>query len=355
MACTIVLIHIDLLNLLYTSKSYQRMKNALFILLPTIFIICIGCSKKDNNSPIPPIAGFPYPEGLSTPTIQVNNQSRKFLVYRPAGLTKPLAVVMVLHGGGGAGLDVAQPGVHPLSVFRNVADTARILVVYPEGSPDSQGNPGGNDCRNDDQSGAQGDDLSFLQQLMTRLSQEMGLTANNMYLTGTSNGALMTFSYAFNFPSTIKAVAVSSGNLPLNPAPGACTNGSTIPLPIMLTHGTLDPAMPADGGCVANLGGACNRGRVVSQSTTLNYWLQRNNLTNVTPIVTTFNVNANDAGNVEKRVFNGTHPLVYYVLNDAGHAVPSLTVFSATTAASGAQNRDIEYATEVWKFFRGFQ
>ena len=312
--------------------------------------------KNGDNSPAgPPVVSFPYPDGLSTQTIQVNNQARKYLVYRPTGLNKPVAVVMVLHGGGGAGLDVAQPGVHPRSVFRNVADTAKILVVYPEGSPDSQGNPGWNDCRNDDQSGAQGDDLSFLQQLMARLSQEMGLTAKNIYLTGTSNGALMTFSYAFNFPSTIKAIAVSSGNLPLNPAPGACTNGSSVPLPILITHGTLDPAMPSDGGCVANLGGACNRGRVVSQTATLNYWLQRNNLTNVTPTSTTFNVNNNDAGNVVKRVYEGTNPLVYYVLNDAGHAVPSLTVFSATTSASGAQNRDIEYATEVWKFFRQFQ
>ncbi|MFM7357812.1 MAG: alpha/beta hydrolase family esterase [Sediminibacterium sp.] len=331
------------------------MKNSICILLFLLQISSMGCNKSNNSSTIPVGNVFPYPEGISTQTIQVNNQSRKFLVYRSSGLTKPLAVVMVLHGGGGAGLDVAQPGEHPLSVFRNVADTARILVVYPEGSPDSQGNPGWNDCRNDDQTGSQGDDLSFLQQLMARLSQEMGLTANKMYLTGTSNGALMTFSYAFNFPSTIKAIAVSSGNLPLNPAPGACTNGPSIPLPIMLTHGTLDPAMPAPGGCVANLGGACNRGRVVSQSTTLNYWLQKNNLTNVTPVITTFNVNVNDAGNVEKRVFNGTNPLVYYVLNDAGHAVPSLTVFSATTPATGVQNRDIEYATEVWKFFRGFQ
>jgi polyhydroxybutyrate depolymerase len=329
------------------------MKHLIIILL---VFFSFGCKKKDANSPVvPPVGSFPYPEGLSTQTIQVNNQARKYLVYRPSGLSKPVAVVMVLHGGGGAGLDVAQPGVHPLSVFRNVADTAQILVVYPEGSPDSQGNPGWNDCRNDDQSGAQGDDLVFLQQLMGRLTQEMGLTAKNMYLTGTSNGALMTFSYAFNFPSTIRAIAVSSGNLPLNPAPGACTNGSSVPLPILITHGTLDPAMPADGGCVANLGGACNRGRVVSQTTTLNYWLQRNNLTNVTPTSTTFNVNNNDAGNVVKRVYEGTNPLVYYVLNDAGHAVPSLTIFSATTAASGAQNRDIEYATEVWKFFRGFQ
>ena len=145
---------------------------------------------------------------------------------------------MVLHGGGGAGLDVAQPGEHPLSVFRNVADTARILVVYPEGSPDSQGNPGWNDCRNDDQSGAQGDDLVFLQQLMGRLTQEMGLTAQNMYLTGTSNGALMTFSYAFNFPSTIKAIAVSSGNLPLNPPKKFPYLSSIFDVPVLCAGGS---------------------------------------------------------------------------------------------------------------------
>ena len=165
----------------------------------------------------------------------------------------------------------------------------------------------------------------------------------------------MTFSYAFNFPTTIRAIAISSGNLPLNPAPGNCTNGSTVPLPILITHGTLDPAMPAAGGCVANIGGACSRGKVISQSATINYWLQRNNLVNVSPSITTFNVNNTDAGNVEKRVYEGVYPFVYFVLNDAGHAVPSLTIFSATTQASGAQNRDIEYATEVWKFFRRFQ
>ncbi|MBU3745015.1 MAG: hypothetical protein FGM61_10815 [Sediminibacterium sp.] len=320
-----------------------------------ILIVSISCNKKDGTGVQPVPSGIPYPDGLSSQKIQVNNQTRNYLVYKPVGLTKPLAVIMVLHGGGGAGVDVAQPGTHPLSVFRNVADTAGILIVYPEGSLDSQGSPGWNDCRNDDIAGSQGDDLTFLQQLNSKLSSELSISANNMYLTGTSNGALMTFSYAFNFPTTIRAIAISSGNLPLNPSPGNCTNGSTVPLPILITHGTLDPAMPAAGGCVANLGGACSRGKVIAQSATVSYWLQRNNLMSVSPIITTFNLNNNDAGNVEKRVYEGTNPLVYFVLNDAGHTIPSLSVFNPTTAAAGAQNRDIEYATEVWKFFRRFQ
>ncbi len=196
--------------------------------------------------------------------------------------------------------------------------------------------------------------MTFLTQLNARLASELGLTAAKMFLTGTSNGALMTLTYSSQQPQTIRAIGISAGNLPLNPEPGLCTTGSSVPLPVLITYGTSDPAMPAAGGCVANLGGACNRGRVVSQTATINYWLQRNGLTGVTPQSTTFDINTNDAGNVEKRVYAGTNPLIHYVMFNAGHAVPSRTVFSSTTPATGAQNRDIEFAVEVWQFFRGF-
>jgi len=47
--------------------------------------------------------------------------------------------------------------------------------------------------------------------------------------------------------------------------------------------------------------------------------------------------------------------LVYFILNNAGHAVPSKTVYTNSSPASGVQNRDIEYAEEVWNFFKGLQ
>jgi polyhydroxybutyrate depolymerase len=320
--------------------------------LLSISILLFSC-KKDELPASPKV--IPYAEGLTTNYITVNNVTRKYLVYRPTGMTTVNAVVTVLHGGGGNGTGVSELGTHPLSVFRTIADTAKFLVVYPEGSLDTQGNPGWNDCRSDDVSGSQGDDITFLKQLNAKLMSELNINSPKMYLTGTSNGALMTYSYAFQYPETIKAIAVSSGNLPMFPESGACTNGSTLPLPILLTHGTSDPAMPANGGCVANIGGACNRGKVISQTETINYWLQRNGLQNVTPTISTFNVNTSDAGDVEKRVYIGVNPLVYFVLNNAGHSVPSKTVYSNSSPASGVQNRDIEYAEEVWNFFKGLQ
>ena len=328
-------------------------------MLRLVFFLCLivssSCKKSNNNSTSSNPTIIPYQEGLSTNFIAVNGISRKFLVYRPTGLTTVNAVVIVLHGGGGLGLGVSEIGVHPLSVFRTVADNEKFLVVYPEGSLDIQGNPGWNDCRSDDISGSQGDDITFLKQLNTKLISELNINSSKIYLTGTSNGALMTYSYAFQFPETIMAIAISSGNLPQFPETGLCTNGSTLPLPILITHGTSDPAMPANGGCVADIGGNCNRGKVISQTATINYWLQRNGLLNVTPIISNFDFNTTDAGNVEKRVYNGAKPLVYFVLNNAGHSVPSKTVFANSSPASGIQNRDIEYATEVWNFFKGLQ
>lgn len=324
-----------------------------FLLFVVIF--ALGCNKNDDNpNPSNPNV-IPYQEGLTTNYITINNITRKYLVYRPTGMTTVNAVVTVLHGGGGLGLGVSEIGAHPLSVFRTIADNEKFLVVYPEGSLDIQGNPGWNDCRSDDISGSQGDDITFLKQLNTKLTSELNINSTKMFLTGGSNGALMTFSYAFQFPETVKAIAVNSGNLPQFPESGLCTNGSTLPIPILLTHGTSDPAMPASGGCVANLGGACNRGKVISQTATLNYWLQRNGLQNVTPTISIFNVNTSDAGNVEKRVYDGTNPIVYYILNNAGHTAPSKTVLVNSTTATGVQNRDIEYAEEVWNFFKGLQ
>jgi polyhydroxybutyrate depolymerase len=317
-----------------------------------ISVLLFSC-KRDEVPASPQV--IPYAEGLTTNYMNVNNITRKFLVYRPTGMTAINSVVTVLHGGGGLGVGVSEIGAHPLSVFRTIADNEKFLVIYPEGSLDIQGNPGWNDCRSDDFSGSQGDDIAFLKQLNAKLQSELNINSTKMYLTGTSNGALMTYSYAFQFPETIKAIAISSGNLPQFPESGLCTNGSNLPLPILITHGTSDPAMPANGGCVADIGGNCNRGKVISQTATINYWLQRNGLQSVTPTISNFDVNANDAGNVEKRVYSGANPLVYFVLNNAGHAVPSKTVYSNSSPTSGVQNRDIEYAEVVWNFFKGLQ
>jgi polyhydroxybutyrate depolymerase len=293
----------------------------------------------------------PYPAGLSTATIQVGAVMREFRVHVPAGLAlAPKALVLVLHGGGGEGLDVSLAGNHPLSVFRSVADREGFVVVYPGGLPATDGNPGWYDCRSDNLTASGADDIGFLDALISRLRSEYGLPASRVFLSGGSNGAQMVFAYAVTRAENFGAIAVGSGNLPLNPKPGACSAPPARRVPVLMTHGTADVPMPYAGGCVANLGGACNRGRVIGAEATRDYWLQTNGLSGSAPTTTVVNVDNADGGSANRFAYAGSEPVEWWRLDGAGHPAPSRTVL-AGNAVSGPQNRDVEFAEIAWTFF----
>ena len=301
------------------------------------------------------IAAVPssYPIGISDQTMMVNGTNRNYRVYVPNSITAMRAIVLVLHGGGGEGLGVADIGTHPLSVFRTVADREGFVVVYPGGLPakDIEGNAGWVDCRADNIVSSGADDVGFLATLVERVRTEYGLTTSRMFMAGGSNGAQMTHAFAFNRADLIAAVATSSGSLPQTPLPGGCTTGPSRPLPILVLHGTRDTQMPWAGGCVANLGGACNRGRVISAEATRDRWLQINGLSGVNPSQTVLDGSKTDAGPANRFDYAGTIPLQWWRLDGAGHTGASQTVIVSPNPFTGIQNRDIEFAEVAWAFF----
>ncbi|MFN8717541.1 MAG: alpha/beta hydrolase family esterase [Gemmatimonadaceae bacterium] len=312
-----------------------------------------AATQPDASGPTPSTP--PYPVGQMTDqTLVVGGVTRQYRVHVPAGLTTPKAVVFVLHGGGGEGLDVAILGRHPLSVFRTVADREGFVVVYPGGLPanDAQRLPGWVDCRADNTVESNADDIGFLSALVERVRGEYGLTTSRMFMTGGSNGAQMTHAFAFQRADLVSAVATGAGSLPVTPKPGRCTTGPARPLPILLLHGSGDPQMPWNGGCVADIGGACNRGRVISALATRDRWLAINALSSVTPTTAVIDSSTADTGPANRFDYAGAPPVQWWRLDGAGHAVPSRTVFSASNPTTGTQNRDVEFAEVVWAFFK---
>jgi polyhydroxybutyrate depolymerase len=301
----------------------------------------------------PPAPAAPYPAGLSNATLVVGSLTREYRVHVPTSVsTAPSAVVLVLHGGGGAGLDVANLGTHPLSVFRTVADREGFVVVYPGGMPAPDGSPGWNDCRSDNLVGSSADDLAFLDALIDRLRSQYALPASRVFMAGGSNGAQMTLAYAVTRASRVAAVASSGGSLPLNPKAGECSASPSRAMPILLAHGSADTQMPYAGGCVANLGGGCSRGRVVSALATRDRWLAVNGLAAVTPAQTVVDPDKGDAGPANRFQYAGAAPLEWWRLDGAGHTVPSRTVLVAPSDLTGVQSRDVEFAEIAWAFFR---
>ncbi|MFN9032318.1 MAG: hypothetical protein ACK5WU_01075 [Alphaproteobacteria bacterium] len=298
------------------------------------------------------VASAPYPPGLAPGNLQVGGVTREFRVYTPAGLTgPPKALVLVLHGGGGAGLNIANPGAHPLSVFRDVADREGLIVVYPGGQPALDGSPGWNDCRSDNQTSSNADDIGFLNALIEQLRTAYGLPTSKVFMAGGSNGAQMTLSYALAGPANVAAVASSNGNMAKSPKTGACSASPPRRLPVLMVHGTADPAMPYAGGCVANLGGNCTRGQVISAEATRDVWRQANGATG-TPVETVFNGDPSDAGPANRLVYSGASDVEWWRMDGAGHPVASQKVLVPTTPESGSQNRDVEFAEIAWAFFK---
>jgi polyhydroxybutyrate depolymerase len=300
----------------------------------------------------PTDGGGPYPAGATDISLDVGGP-RRFRLYVPASLGSdtPRALVVALHGGGGMGLMTSEPGEHPLAVFRDVADRERFVVAFPEGSMAADGRLGWTDCRADNLNASTADDLGFLRAVVARLRSDYALPASRVFMTGTSNGAQMTLAFAALATDDLAALAISSGNLPENPLPGACTTGPSRPLPALFTHGSADPAMPYAGGCVANLGGGCRRGRVIGAEATRDVYLALNGLASTPSSMETVNIDTTDPGPAARFVYGGPVPVEWWRLDGAGHAPPSLAVPVATTMASGAQNRDVEFAELAWAFF----
>jgi polyhydroxybutyrate depolymerase len=293
-------------------------------------------------------AGRTIPAGFTRETLSVGGVARFVLIHVPPGLTVPAkAVVIVLHGGGGLGAEgISTLGNHPMSVFRTVADEERFVVMYPNGL-----NENWNDCRSDGV-GSSADDVGFLDAVLDAAEAKFGVTSDRVFMAGGSNGGLMTFRYAFERTARLRAVSTGSANLPASPEAGRCTSGPDRALPILMTHGTADPLMPYDGGCLlAPVLPGCRGGTLRSAVATRDFWLARNGLAGTPPVETTINPNPSDPGPAHRAVYDGTVPVEWWRLEGAGHSSPSLVV-QVDDGNAGPQNRDVEYARLTWDFFK---
>lgn len=324
-------------------------------------LVAAGCGEADDPVTVPTEETTatthgdvaPYPAGLTTHRIDVDGVERSYLVYVPTDLVEPRAIVMVLHGGGGEGAEAAADGSKPTAVFRDVADREGLVVVYPQGSPtaDAEGRSGWEDCRADSTIRTGVDDVGFLAALVEQLGSEYGIGSDRVFVAGTSNGAMMSQAFALHRPDLVAAVASNAGNLAAAPFPGPCQDGPDRSVPILLAHGTADALMPYGGGCVADVGGNCRRGRVISTEATVQRWLQINGLADVTPVSRTIETDPSDSGPATELVFAGPAPVHWWRFDAAGHAAPSTRVLLDTTRLAGAQNRDVEFAEISWAFF----
>ncbi|GAA0275545.1 alpha/beta hydrolase family esterase [Cryptosporangium japonicum] len=140
-------------------------------------------------------------------------------------------VVIVLHGGGGNGAQVAEQ-----TGFDALADREGFRAVYPDGSGRSNLLTwnAGTCCAYARDQGV--DDVGFIRALIDELD------ADRVFVTGFSNGAMLTYRLGCELADRITAIAPVSGALDVP----SCTPSR--PLPVYVIHGDADEVVPYAGG-----------------------------------------------------------------------------------------------------------
>lgn len=172
------------------------------------------------------------PVGSSSRTIEVDGQSRHYLVYRPAGTSNPSPLVMMLHGGFGSAKQAESS-----YGWNAEADAEHFVVVYPDGQGGAW-NVGGGCCGTPGRTNL--DDVAFLSAVVSDVESALPIDHARVFATGISNGGMMAYRLACD-TSLFAAIGPDSATVL-----GECT--SPHPVSVIAIHGTADHNIPYDGG-----------------------------------------------------------------------------------------------------------
>ena len=93
-----------------------------------------------------------------------------------------------------------------VSDMRNLSDSEKFILVYPQASSDSNGIPiwnlGGVNSKATDV-----DDVGYISHLIDKISESYSVDRDRVYVTGFSNGGYLSFELACKLSSEIAAFA----------------------------------------------------------------------------------------------------------------------------------------------------
>ena len=211
--------------------------------------------------------------GFFTDTLTHDGELRQYLTYIPEiynSTKSPSPILFNFHGGSGS-----ASGQIYTADFRQIADTANFILVYPQGTFGSTWN---SSLPSNPQTKMFVDDFGFVDVMIERINDDyqFGVDTSRIYATGFSNGADISLALACVRSDKIAAVASVSGLLDRHTA----QNSNPSNVAIMSIHGTNDSSRPYEYGL---------NGYYFSIDELNEYWSRQNNFTGQ-PQVVTYNV-----------------------------------------------------------------
>jgi polyhydroxybutyrate depolymerase len=309
---------------------------SIFILVTSFIIPVVGNSQDAARSKF-------NPSKLQLQAINVNGAQRSYYIHLPTnhGLNKKLPLVLVLHGGGKG--DGRRPARN--LGFNRLSDANDFIVAYPNGIDAYWRDGRGYTHRgNSDDI----DDVKYISKLIDHLVKNNKADPKRVYVTGISNGGMMTLRLGSELSSKLAAIAPIAANIPKNIVN---TSKPAYPLPVLLMNGTDDPLVPYNGGYVRFF--RKKMGEVVSTKESISFWVKHNRCNAVPTITKLPDRNRSDHSRVVVTSYtkpNNRCEVVLYTIKGGGHTLPGSNTPNHPRIL-GWKNNDIDGAKVIWEFF----
>lgn len=261
-------------------------------------------------------------------TINVNGRTRQYRLFIPNtyDADKTYSLIIGIHGLGSDPVNFSGG----MSDFESIADTANIIMAYPQGLPfpimGNAWNAGAGTLGVRPNTGI--DDVGFINAVTDFLQASYPINKNKTYIYGFSNGGFMTHRMACESNSRYAAFSSIAGTI--GTYLPKCKPGRFIP--ILHFHGTTDINV----GYYINLFG-------LNVEDLMKEWSGLNQCSTAPPIKTNIPDIKSDGYTVEHYAYQACKaPLELFKINNALHVL-----------LNKADN-DISYSEEIWKFFNRF-
>ena len=284
--------------------------------------------------------------GILSKSLTHNGLHRDYHLYIPSSYRYSTAapLVIALHGGGGNGHKMEK-----LSRLSLLADQYGFIVAYPDAVEHHW-----NDGRGLSKYRSQReniDDVGFISRMIDAIATDYNVGRERVYVTGASNGAMMSLRLGCELAHQITAMAPVIGSMPENLV-AECAPAR--PIPLMMINGTDDPLVPWEGGYVHIF--RKKLGKIISVPQTIDFWVARNGCSPNPQIRMEPDADPEDGTSVQKSVYGQCTDgadVVLYEIKGGGHTWPGGYQYLPEFLI-GKTNRDLDASETIWNFFKKF-
>jgi polyhydroxybutyrate depolymerase len=273
--------------------------------------------------------------------LEVGGRQRTYVRVTPDRQSGALPLLIVYHGGTGNPEQTLR-----YTRFDRLAASGEAVVVFPAGV-DNNWNDGRQSTDLRERAASKNDDVAFTIAIIEQLVSAGLVDRSHVFLTGASNGGMMSLRTACEAADHITGIAPVIASLPVD---WDCAPSKA--MPAMFFNGTEDEFIPFKGGRIAERKTRRDLGVVRSVDETMEIFRRINGCSGVAKSETLDRSEKDETKAIVTDYECSKAPLRQVLIEGGGHTWPGARSGPIAGMILGRSTPEIDATKEIWDFFK---